>query len=677
MSRFRRLRLRIGRIPVPAPPAPGVNPDIWPGVDWTGAEGSGWSGGAVEPTASTYAGISGPMPTMMPMQPDYTVFAADGWIGFCALMNPRFSAVASVTVNCEGRETVVSEMTFRTAANVRTGETQSTWAYWFKVDVGSFSGYGTFRLYATATPESDTYDALTMGPFVYHHLAAAFDAEWTVNSDNAITSTNFATPTAAIAAAIAAGTYPRITITKAGTYDIGASFGTAARTPQKRWRHVKAADGVDVEFAATSFAASNYRNRLNNVWFERVRFDFSNIDGLYCEDQARWNIVFQGADLMRSVGRYFLRNQTIPGALFRYPASADSTFQGWFLDTYIHDMKEGPKYGWGVHVKLENTAGDCVTAFKSFYDLEQISNDPEPFRTGIDALRIENTSGSAITLAKTGGNEAADGTLVLTVGGTPYTINLTNTVGAATYLPFGVAAAINALGLSGVLAVSLSDERRASALTRTGTPGFGAFSAVTINSGTSLTLQTIFDVHGDLFQYTGSASPRWNVLLANIKSTATRSTQLKYLSSGGHKNFVAVNMLADSDPDEAYKSQLISSAKDNIWFAHCALPDQALYFELAHTHVDIHASVYKSIGTGAAMVDPAGDSNFVITGTPPAWADATTSTLAALFTDYAGGDYTPKAAGPLITAAVARTVPFDITGAARASTTAVGPYEAA
>lgn len=679
MSVFRRLRIRIGRRAIPVPSDPGLEPDVWPGENWTGAEGSGYSGGITEPTVSTEAGRTGPMPTMMPLQPEYTVFTADGWLGFCALMNPELSAVASVTLNCEGRETTVTEMTVREAANVRTGATQPTWAYWFKVDVSRFSGFGTWRAYAIATPVSGDYAPLTMGPFVYHHLASEFDAEWTVNSDNPITGTNYATPAAALAAAISAGTYPRITITKAGTYDLGASLGTPARAPQKRWRRVEAASGVDVVFAAATYAASNWRNRLNNAWYERIKFDFANIDTMYCEDEARWNLVFRGCELYRSTGRYVLRNQTIPASLLRTPADAKNTFQGWFVDTLIRDMKEGPKYGWAVHVEVQNTAGDCLTAFKGLYGVDQVSNDPQPFRTALDALTIHNTSGASITVAKTGGNEDKNGTLVITVGGTPYTILLTNTVGAANYLPSGVVASINALAIPGVTAEWHSDDRRASALTRTGTPGFAAFSAVTVVSGAALTLQTIFDVHGDTAQYSGTTSPTWNVLWANVRVSETQSTQLIFDSSGGHKDFVRVNVMADTNPTESYKSHAISSQKDNFWHAHCAQPDQSYYLELAHTRFRFHASIFKSIEVSPTLppATPSGASNFVITGTPPAWANATTSSLVDMFTDYAGGDYSPKAAGPLVTGLVARTVPFDITGAPRNAMTAVGPYEAA
>jgi hypothetical protein len=600
--------------PVPPPPHSGK---VYPGPSWNGTEGSGWPGGAGEPVPSTPASRTGPMPIMMVMGPQYTVYTDDGWIGCFGLFNEVLGGMEKVTLAIEGRTFENFEMEARARTDARTGASVIEWAYWFQLDWTKFGMDGQFRCYFIGTPNDPAYQERVTAAQVFNRYATKYEVEYTVNSDNPTTSTNFPTLIAAMNALQTNNLQNRrwhVYVTKAGTYQFYKAINSTTAsgwgdgTARKYWKVIEAAPGIDVTIGGTPGSRGpDWHYNINNLWLTRIDIDSKDIKTWYLEDINPWNFHMEGGGLVNSAsgGRYALYQGNIYGGVIRDLNSANAQENLWLTDCHIRDITTGPKYANVRNNLYERMAGDTFSAMRNVYNATVDDVDCQVLRVGIGAMQVSYSGGLAATW-RCSGNSGSSKLFTFTIGGTDYKVAVVSSLtpnawsNTATYTSVGASvsylgglyynnvagnvghlptdttwwtpaynfpstlgAAINALGVTGLLAAGYAggayDDSLLGVYLEKGTagavPNFGGFGATTLNA-TPQNLVTAIDAHGDLGQSSAN-NPNQNVAVVNVKATNMVAMQAIFMSNvqTGHQDFAYVNVMFDNLLNDGYNSQ--------------------------------------------------------------------------------------------------------------------------
>lgn len=643
--------------------------DIWPGSDWSGTPlGSG--------VAPTDVSRTTAKPTLKLRDFPHLVITADKTITVGAHAK---GGLRRVECHCEGR--VATETAPRQVSYVdENGVSRTKTGYSFNIDYSAFSSDGDFDLYFKAYPNDATMQPRVIGPYRYHRKAQRFDATYTVDPDNAVTSTNFHDPIAAVNAANLAGkVHPLILFKKTGDYDYSDNPANNYDGATSHWIWFECDPGVTATM--TSSTRKTWRHETNGVMFGRgMVFDLSKIVQLYFEDNLAFYQGWNGARFVDANGSQYLYDKDLKAGLMRPSNNAGTNNQLWIADCEFEGLNAGPRAAKMVlNSRFIEGAGDVLVASDNVYGLTYEDYDIEPLRAPIAALSaIYSGPALTATISKTGANNNNAGTIVLNTGGTEtqITLNTNDTVAK-------VVTAIN--GVSGWSATLLDDTRTSRVLTSATSVGaVGPFDC----KGVTTTLYTRFDIHGDGVQMSAGA-PTENIIYENVLAQNTSGIAHIFMSngSGGQSDLSIVNYFAKNVTGLAYISQLYNSPKSHVFMQNCGLPDQRFNLRTEASldaYCDFSNNLFLAFDA-SELVDPTGggatgDNNVLLDGddAPPF---ITNSYLAAdkedLFVDYADEDFTPSATAELTAFAAFPQTPFDLNGDIRGRFSAVGAFRAA
>lgn len=673
MSRYRLKLLAGTRVGSVTP----TNPKAAPSMFWDGTEGSGYATLGAEPTPN-FLSNSLVLPVAFEMQEQLTVFTTNRTVGFWALMNPAAGVVTGVYWDIEGQETQATGMTLVSRIDERTGETIQEAQYAFELDTANFAHEGTFRSYLRVTHTGSDPD-LIYGPLVYNHFASTYDGLIEISASQPETSTRKKLFKDAVIAAQALGyTRPEYRVIETASYEFGSvSGGTDFRVPVKFWRTFTTAPGVTATIANAALKA--FRQNCNNLRFAgKFLFDVKNYqDGWFLNDNYNpWMISFAGPEIFNSdpLGRNYLVNSATMPNIIRPVTNANTVQFAYFRDVWIHDTQQGIKHGRGWNVKSTGIAGDVYTSWRFIYgaDIEDI--DATFLRTPLAVIQISSTV--PMTVAKTEYNGWRDGTLVIKKPGdpnSPWVIPLPESpITSPTYLPSGVVAAINALGIAGLTCTGINpdgriDERRAGMISMASVSGFGAFPDTDIQ-GDGITLITASDIHSDVTQLTLSSSQVAAVALVNIKGMSVQASQNIFMSGiQGHRNMLFVNWEIQNGP-ASHQTHIGYYTETNIGLLHVTMPLQSF---------DIPATGYPKLGLygvvanrflkdkDATSAGAVGVGNYALNqgAAPPpnaALVGTVGNATSADFVDFENYDFTPAVGGVFDLNRIARVYPYDI-----------------
>lgn len=654
---------------------------IGPGASWNGTAGSGYGGSFPVPTDPTRTTAK---PALRPIEVPGQRFASDLVFGFAASAK---GGVQKVTIHCEGTTTDITSETLRiwTDAN---GVTRSLMGYWFTLDVSAFlalsASGNTANIYAEAVANDGTMQHRVMGPYPVYPEATEY--EETVHFGAGLTKDLGASPKTfpglegsdgALTWARGGKQNVRLVCQTSGTYNMSTTSGTAG---SRGFITIEAAPGVTCTIGKTSYStdsAALMRPGIDRLRFrgERVVIDYAYMTTIYAESTSNWHW-FDGCMMINSLGpRQLWRKGTRPTDQYVRWAGG---FYHYFTEVKVSNLAAVLRnVALARKCEADDMDGDFITQSLCVVGTTASNLNNLLWRTEFPALSV-SYSGSATTatIRKTGGNDLS-GSLILAEDGVDVvTISLSPSEGAANYNVSDIKALIEARAgwAAAVADADLWDLRRASALSKSGTAGWGSFTA-TNAKGATVNLVTAFDVHGDFYQCAGAVT---NVILREIAAVGLRQ-MFAIFFDGACTDFCMTDCAFHAFTNDL--CQLYNGAASHLIIENVSLPDQNLSMLSGFapdTYCSIRQNVFQSLVWGGTPdADITIDQNHLIAGTNPSGGTNTTmgGSADALFPNRSTGDFNP--ASTLLSDTVAPLRAYDLYGATRSSAACRGAKQPA
>lgn len=644
---------------------------ISPSAGFTGTAASGFGGsyGAVptDPTRTTAK------PVCRLMVPPNQYFTDKLLVGVYAGANSNGSlanlGLSKVRVHYEGSTYDITKPTWQTITDANGVKRQYLgWWVWLKRNAVN----GEAQCYFEAFPVDTTMQNRVMGPYSFFPSAALHDYDLTVAATGAIvTGVSYQTIQAALQyLKTAVAKNPRITITQAGTYDLGPSSGTAPTYQGNGYCTIRAT--VPITIGREPFSTfSDARTRYDGMKFtgSNITFDMKNLSNIYHDGSARLNW-FDGVTFFNSAGDFALvMGGPRPAAWLTREAS-------WLTECTISGVR-GPCLGDNLvrGCTVFNSYGDVCTGSNcivgsTFHNLDSIS-----LASYLDALTVQYTgAGASATLAISGNNDANNRVWTAVVGGaTVGTFTVVNTTAGYTantnYTVQNVVDWLNSL--SGWTATLVNNTRRASACGSSTNKGY-AMGATDVKT-TPLTVRSFFDLHADWYQQ-GTDE---NVAIADNLVYQCRS-QLIFFDKYLQKDTLILNNCFGSM--DGFGFTQFGEPTSHMVVAHNSWSDQLVSLRPGTGYTaDSYCLLANNVTPTIVWADGVPDTDLVIannhlfaTGSNPSGGTGTTisGTASSMFVDALGGNFTPT--GELLSNLKTSIVKRDIGSRLRSTTAPAG-----
>ena len=649
---------------------------LTPSANWDGSAGSGFAGATpVDP-----ARISA-KPVCRLLTPPNQYFTNELVVGVWAGANQNGSmlddlGIEKVIAHCEGRTFEINAPSFYLYEDANGNPCRHLGWYVVLQHPGSD---GHLQVYFEAVPKDQSMQHRVIGPYQFSPQAILHDFELEVAAtlpqivgeryQTVVGALNYLTSVAA--------QNPLITISEAFSGDIGTAnlYGGG-----EGYCTITASAPVTFRKPGPSIGAAQlFRPRVNGLWFkgENITFDFFRASVIYHEDASQRQHVFDGITATDSGGRYY----TYLGG--PKPIFYIARNNPWYLECDISVLPDpcqnaslvrGCKI-YGGH-RDATSAAVCVIG-------NQISDwSGHEWRAELDAMSVQFTGSSAnATLELSGGNDAngrvftarEDGVAVSTfiidrteagfLADTNYSVE--NVVGWLNSLP-------------GWSAETTDNSRRAAVLSISGRAG-SAFPATDVKTN-SLTLITMFDEHGDIWQLNANSAEN-TVFVDNL--CVNNYVQSLFLNvPGGVRDCIIVNNAFNQNSSGPEFDGLVSQMSypcNHVVVAHNSWSNQGLFLRTDLTFdPDGFCLIANNVSpqlewVGASDSDVTIENNHLFAGASvPSGAIGTTvgGTMGNLLLDPDTGDFTPI--GALLTSPKTPVVRYDLFGMARGIPVAVG-----
>lgn len=464
--------------------------EIYPGNNWTGSAGSGFTYPPLDPVRLTAK------PTVRLIVPPNQAYTDTLLVGVAAFANDGGSllenlGLKSLIVYFEGNQIEISSPSSEsfTAEN---GQQVSYFGWWFRLRHDGRNGDA--HLFVEAVPRDTTMQNRVMGPYLFMPSSALYDLELTVSpSQPEIAGTRYASIRAALAyAALQRKDRPRITLTEARDdyrlESIGRSYVTA-----KGYATIEAL--VPITISNASYAPASPRTFYDGLRFKgsNITIDHKFMDTIYHEGKGcqHW---FDGVNITSTAGP----NYTIP-ALRGPKLYSIARNNPWFTECTISsvaNMVVGASLARGC--RLSNGLGDIMTDVRcAVGNYVENFNSSEVWAKDVPAFTLTYIgNASSANLELSGYSDQASRVFTATVDGMvvgSFTVSKTATSATP------CSAVVNWLnGLPGFVATLLDDSRRATFCSLPKLKG-GAFGPTNVK-GTTLQIVTMLDIHSDVWQ---------------------------------------------------------------------------------------------------------------------------------------------------------------------------------
>jgi hypothetical protein len=698
-----------------APAVGGAIPVVGPGTRWNGTALSGGTP-PVDPVRTTAK------PAIHWLVPSDQRLVSNLTIGVDA---DAKGGVKQVDFWVEGQVQTVTAPSIYTDTDAN-GATRSRYGYWITLNASAFkaiSATGEARLYATAVPNDATmqsrvigYDAVSGSdgnyPMSVFPRTVANDWSKTVRLDGAGDYTSLA---AAInAARSAAAEAPLITIAQTGFYEVTNNPGSPTNYGSgKGFCTVTAGAGVTATLGrAAAFTPNNPSSWPWTPGWDGMEFRGAGI----VFDQKNWTAIFvaskpawlNGCKFTNSIGTrdtYYWNGGATPS-----PGPSVASYYDGVTVEYCSGQLQSQRYVQNCRVR--GVLGDVFSGSHYVAGNYVRSWDGNAFQPNVTALQITYTNPgghTSATVTKTGG-DAPGQTLTLKVdGATVLTIPL-GTTGADAYPTIqSVANAINAFGSGWSATSPARGLMRPSALGGEN----GGLSPNNANAfGTTVSIVAAFGIHADWWQGYNGATPRQNVIIRNNTCRADNlADNNSFLfnddnDNGGHSydHIVKGNVWVSSATASCPNNYFGGSATSHYVFENNTMQGLCVRREYVNGNAagtaDVGDPTYSSFknniigdvlpfgysGSGAFYPNsPAWQNclydnfrNYPMTGGSNTGNVAYPSHgFAALFVDYANGDFRPQAGSPVLANLLAKINTFDGRLVAFAASDVVGAWAAA
>jgi len=678
-----------------------LNPEfvtaLSPGDDWDGTAASGFVSTPTDPTRTTAK------PALRLLVPPSQYFTDELLVGVAAAANNAGSlftnlGLSGVTFNFEGREQTVTSPRVEVFTDTN-GNTVTYYGWWVRLKKPTGTA-GEAQLYVTATPADSGMQARVIGPYSFFPQTTLYDAEYTINTGEAVAGNNYHDINAAIAAIKSAGDdNPRITFETSAS-NVAMTFTAPTYTPAG-YVTIECADGVTVSWGRTSLTTSatvdsdsNQRGRLDGMWLKGSghTIDYAYVDNWYNEGVK--DHVFDGVNMINSRGA---------GALWRggpYFTGTRVRNSPYFLEVTASNLENiavGASLvrGGTFSTMSRDIFADALCVVGTRVEV----HDDTPFNDDTEAFTVVYTGSEATaTVARSGAVDPNDATYTFKWGANTQTFTVgkqaTDYAGTTSdgYLFSDVVDFINGTlaGLDAGWSATLVDltGRRASSGCLLGDKGqgFGDTSCKT----TALSVRSNFDAHGDWYQQRFGTITE-NVIAYNNLAYDMQTQNIFISSTSDASDFLFFNNALGNDDigsdyfdEDTVFSQIgrnnVASEISHVVIAHCSMPNQQLYFRNDGT-LSTFDSYCLIANNSTVNIDEAGTgainatiNNNHIHGDQTAIAEALNTTSGGdettLYADFTTGDFTP--AGALLTNLKVPIVALDRSGVTRAATDAAG-----
>ena len=648
---------------------------VTPATTWNGTAGTGFSSTPTDPTRTTAK------PALRLIVPPNQAFTDYLVVGVAAAANNggdlQNLGLSSVTFRYEGGVATVNSPSYYSFQDVN-GKTVSYFGWWVVLLHNGTSGDA--QLYVEATPKDTTMQNRVIGPYTFFPSASVYDLELTVApSLSVVAGSRYQSITAALTYAAAQGKHrPHITITEARTDYLLAGIGSPfTYLTGKGYATIEATVPVTI-IGTTSYVSSTPRTKYAGMRFKgsNITLDFKTMDTIYTETTGlpHW---FDGCTLTQSGGRTYIVPELL-APRSNGVINAGTGLGAYFTECTITNIPNTLLQAKLIRGCIATTGyGDAVSESLCIVSSRFDDWDSSYWATYRNAFTVTYTgAGTTATLECSGGNYANTRTLTAKVDGASVgTFSVGRTSGAT------VATTVAWLnGLTGWSATLQDNSLHPAFLSIAGGIG-GAFTAQNVKS-TTLQLYTYYDIHADWYQQNSPANVTENVIAYGNNISRTDG-QMVFLSSTSVSNdylFINNCWSLKNQSLALYSQWGRSGTKSHVAMAHNS-SSQQLWLRpaagwTADTYCLVANNVFLSIvwdGTPSANVTIA--NNHYLTGASLPSGDVGGTiggTVATLWQNAAGGDYSPK--GALITNLKTRIFGRDMNGAARARIDVPGAY---
>ena len=650
-----------------APPFPVAGPLLAPSPAWTGEAASGFSSSPSDPERTTAK------PAARLLVPPGQFYKKKLNVGVAAAANDGGTLIGGidrVRFRYEGATVDVLEPSAFTFPDSN-GNEVTYWGYW--VTLSKLPGtVGEAQLYAEVVPADATMQARVIGPYSFFPAKKLHDAEYTVDPDDAVSSTNFHSFDDALAQVKSdAAANPRVTFKKAMN-NVAMSFIPPTFTPSG---YVTVEAKAPVTFGRTALTTtasvdsdSNLRPRLNGLWLKggNITVDYAYVDNLYSEGGKEF--VLDGITMTNSRG---------PNALWRggpYWTGSRVRNSPYFLEVSASNLENiavaASLVRGGVFANLSR---DIFADVRCLVGTRVETHDDTPFNDDAPAFTVHYTgTQSTATIARSGTVDPNNATYTFKWGGNSasFTVGKQPADYAGTdadgYLFAEVVDFINTVLASqdSGWSATLNDTqgRRASSGSLAGlkAQGFGDTNC----KSAPLDIVSSFDAHGDWYQQRFNTISE-NVIAYDNVAYDMQSQNIFISSTSDAKDFVFFNNALGNDPvgsdyfcETSVFSQIGRSGTattiSHVVIAHCSMPNQTLSFrnDGVPSTFDSYCLVANNalrglVKNGTAPIDAKITGNHLLAGSNPlAEAVATTTGGSAtdLFADFTIGDFLPAGA---------------------------------
>ena len=649
-----------------APPA--GSSALYPGAGWNGAAGSGFGGSPPMDPARVTA-----KPALRLLVPPNQHFTQDCHVGVIGGANDSGTLLTNLGIervdfHLEGQTLSVNAPSFRAIVDAN-GVSRSYFGWWARLaKPAGLSGLA--QLYIEAIARDTSMQNRIIGPYIYGLVDARHDFELTV-ATNAMPSAGSVYNTIGAALSYLAGQNaqnPKITVTQAGIYDLGAGPSGTYGTATGRCL-IEATEPITIgKSAFTSDAAALLRTKYDGLHLRgaNITIDREFASQIYHEGAGpkHW---FDGITVMNSRGRetYWRKGPNVASV---------ARGGGYFTECDIRHVGnafngadlvrgcEAAQLYWDVA-----SNASCVVGTR-FSDIDQTF-----FRRDVDAFTlIYSGAEPTATLSASGGNDGKPRFLTVTWGSSSAVF----TTDSRADVPADASdfkAWVEALD-PGFACTVHDTTRRIAGASLPGNTG-GDFSGRDIKSS-ALLVVTMFDTHGDWYQQFGTEQ---NVVLYGNIVTDTQ-TQDIFLTGSDIADFLIVNnAFHNQETREPYvrddfQFSQFNKAHSHVVLAHNSFATQGVVLRTDQeydpdSYCLIVGNVMRSMAWNAAA-----DSDLTIAANhisgmlvAPAGATGTSfgGSVSSLFADAPAGNFQPS--GALLTYRKPPMVRYDAQGQARRS----------
>ncbi len=483
---------------------------VSPRSAWNGTVGTGFTSPPVDPTRTTAK------PAMRLVVPPRQRFTNHLVVGVLAAANNRGRldnlGVMAVRCHYEGNVATCLEPSWRSYLDAN-GQQQSVFAHWFVLvhnGVNSAdASNGGAHVYFESIPLDSTMQNRVIGPIEFFPRGTLNDTELTIAPSLA------EVPGSRYQTFLAAMNFIRtnnrhfalITATEAGNYDLGqmpAAFATRGHTI------IRATAPITIAKSSyTTDTAAVLRARLDPLWFQgsNITIDFQNIEEVYNDasitlPNGNYEHVLEGIRVTNSATLESLRRKGVPRVAARFRGRA--YFLGCQIDNVLNPCLNASLV---LCCTVSQIGADVFSDALCVIHTRCDDVDSSWFQLERPAMSVTYTGAGTNWGLQTSGNSDADSrTFTARVDGAvvgTFTVGATEALFATgtNYDVADVVGWINGLG-AGWSATLIDDTRRASALSIAGAKG-AAFNQ-TLAIGATLSVVSMFDLHGDWFQQQGN-----------------------------------------------------------------------------------------------------------------------------------------------------------------------------